>query len=52
MSLSAPTHSQKGGLATFGFEVYTVVFVVSLNLFLLGKIAPEVGILFTSPFRK
>lgn len=33
MSLAAPTHNQKGGVATFGFDVYTIAFVVSLIFF-------------------
>lgn len=53
MSLAAPTHNQKGGVATFGFDVYTIAFVVSLIFFFWqGKIALAVGRLFTTPFRK
>lgn len=45
-------HLQSQKVATFEFEVYTMFLVASLNLFLLGKIAPEVGRLFMTPFRK
>ena len=45
-------HLQSQKVSMFEFEVYTVFLVSSLNLFLPGKIAPEVGRLFMNPFRK
>ena len=45
-------HLQSQKVAMFEFEVYTVFLVASLNLFLLGRRAPEAGRLFMTPFRK